>query len=262
MKTKIQELIHTECPWRDTLYWYPEIGSTNVKAKELALAGAPEGTLVIAGKQTAGKGRMGRSFSSPENMGMYLSLILRPDCPPQSLMHLTCAVAVAACQAVEAVSGIRPGIKWINDLVLHKKKLGGILTELGIDPVSGLVSYAIVGIGINCLQQAADFPEELQDIATSLLLAGAAVTPAQMAAATANALWQLDLLKQTELMAQYKENCITLGKEVMLQRADQTRPAFAQDLDENGCLIVRLNDGSTETIGSGEASVRGMYGYL
>ena len=194
----------TECPWRDTLYWYPSIDSTNVKAKELAQAGAPEGTLVIAGSQSAGKGRMGRSFSSPENMGMYLSVILRPNCKPEQLMHLTCAVAVAACQAVEAAAGIRPEIKWINDLVLNKKKLGGILTELGIDPATGLVSYAIVGIGINCLQTPKDFPSELQEIATSLAQAGSPVTPASLAAAVATALWQLDLWEKPQLMAKYK----------------------------------------------------------
>ena len=194
---------------------------------------------------------------------MYLSLILRPNCKPEKLMHLTCAVAVAACNAVETVAGIRPDIKWINDLVYNTKKLGGILTELGIDPVTGLVSYAIIGIGVNCLQTGEDFPPELQDIATSLQIAGVPVSPYRLAAATANALWQLDLIDQKpQIMAAYQENCITLGKQVLLHRAGQTQPAFATDLDENGCLIVTFPDGTTETVGSGEASVRGLFGYL
>lgn len=264
MKTKIQKYIPAECPWRDTLYWYSQIDSTNVKAKELAQTGAPEGTCVIAGFQSAGKGRMGRSFSSPEGMGMYLSVILRPGCTPDKLMHLTCAVAVAVCNAVEAAAGIRPGIKWINDLVLGKKKLGGILTELGINPVSGTVDYAIVGIGINCLQQAADFPAKLQDIATSLqMLTGKPISPAAVAGSLIHALWKLDLLgEKKECMAAYKENCITLGKDVQLHRAGEIRQANAVDLDENGCLIVEFPDGTRETVGSGEASIRGMFGYI
>ena len=263
MKTTIRNHIPTECPWRDTLYWFAQIDSTNVKAKDLAQAGAPQGTLVIAGSQSAGKGRMGRSFSSPEGMGLYFSLILRPNCRPEQLMHLTCAVAVAACDAVEDLTGIRPGIKWINDLVLGKKKLGGILTELGIDPVTGLVSYAIVGIGINCLQSISDFPQELQPIATSLALSGRPISPAAMAGALATALWKLELMEaKTQIMARYKENCVTLGKDIQLHRADQIRYGKALDLDENGCLVVELADGTRETVGSGEASIRGMYGYL
>ena len=263
MKTKIQKYMPTECPWRDTLYWFDRIDSTNIKAKGLAQAGAPEGTLVIAGSQSAGKGRMGRSFSSPEGLGLYFSLILRPNCKPEQLMHLTCAVAVAACDAVETATGIRPGIKWINDLVLDNKKLGGILTELGINPVSGLVDYAIVGIGINCLQTISDFPLELQPIATSLKMAGKPVSPSFMAAMLATALWKLDLLgDKVRLMGRYKANCITLGKEILLHRADEIRPGKAIDLDENGCLIVEFPNETLETIDSGEASVRGICGYV
>ena len=103
--------IPTPCPWRDTVYWYDTLESTNTKAKELAKAGALHGTVVIAGNQTAGRGRMGRSFSSPDGMGVYLSVILRFGCTADKLMHLTCAAGVAAMQAVEAVCGICPDIK-------------------------------------------------------------------------------------------------------------------------------------------------------
>ena len=127
MKEQILQKIPTECPWRDTLYWYDTIDSTNNRAKELAREGAPHGTVVTSGCQTAGRGRMGRSFHSPEGLGIYLSVILRPNCPPDQLMHLTSCAAVAMCDAVQKVSGLRPGIKWVNDLILNKKKLGGIL---------------------------------------------------------------------------------------------------------------------------------------
>jgi len=264
MKTEIQKNLCTECPWRDTLYWYDSIDSTNVKAKSLAQAGAPEGTVVLAGRQSAGRGRMGRSFSSPDGLGVYLSVILRPGCPPEQVLHLTCAVGVAMCNAMEAAAGIRPGIKWINDLVVKGKKLGGILTELSIDPVSGLVDYAIVGIGINCRQQAEDFPAELQDIATSLqMVTDKKIAISAVAATMINELWQLDVLgSKPQIMACYKEDCITLGKDIQLHRAGEIRYGNAVDLDENGCLIVKFSDGSCEAVGSGEASIRGMYGYV
>ena len=146
MKQKILSQITTECPWRDTLYWYDAIDSTNTQAKNMAKQGAPHGTVVIAGSQSAGRGRMGRSFTSPPDAGLYLSVVLRPNCPAEALMHLTCAAAVAGCDAVEAVCGIRPDIKWTNDLVFGSKKLGGILTELSINSATGLVDFAIIGI--------------------------------------------------------------------------------------------------------------------
>ena len=266
MKTQIQNYLQTECPWRDTLYWYDAIDSTNTRAKELAKAGAPHGTVVIAGHQSAGRGRMGRSFNSDAGMGVYLSVLLRPGCKPEQLMHLTCAAAVAACQAVEKAAGIRPAIKWINDLILNSKKLGGILTELSIDPGSGTVAYAIVGIGINCRQAKEDFPLPLQDIATSLKMAtGKDISPALLSAALIDALVQMDrqlLTRQSHTMRTYKENCITLGKEVMLNRADTVQYAKAVDLDETGSLLVQFPDKTTQWVQSGEASIRGMYGYV
>ncbi len=266
MKTQIQSYLQAECPWRDTLYWYDTIDSTNTRAKELAKAGAPHGTVVIAGHQSAGRGRMGRSFNSDAGMGVYLSVLLRPGCKPEQLMHLTCAAAVAACQAVEKAAGIRPAIKWINDLILSNKKLGGILTELSIDPGSDTVAYAIVGIGINCRQAKEDFPLPLQDIATSLKMAtGKDISPALLSAALIDALVQMDrqlLTRQSHIMGTYKENCITLGKEVMLNRADTVQYAKAVDLNETGSLLVQFPDGTTQWVQSGEASIRGMYGYV
>lgn len=262
MTENIRKFLPQACAWRDTLVWYDCTDSTNLQARHLAQSGAVHGTCVLAGSQSAGKGRMGRSFSSPEGMGVYLSVILRPHCSPEQLMHLTCAAAVAMCSAVEKAAGIRPGIKWINDLVLNQRKLGGILTELSIE--NGMVDYAIIGIGINCCQQQADFPEELQTIATSLRIAtGKDQAPHVLAAAMIEALWQLKLFEdKAQLLAEYKENCITLGKDVQLLRADQIRYGKAIDLDENGCLLVEFPDGHREFVSSGEASVRGMYGYL
>ena len=207
---------------------------------------------------------MGRIFQSPEGKGVYLSVILRPDCPPEKLMHLTCAAGVAMVQAVEKVSGIRPQIKWINDLVAGGKKLGGILTEMSVD--KGLVEYAVIGIGINCLQDAEDFPPEIAGLATSLsLAAGRKIQPEILAAAMMESLWEMSGLlfsEKVQIMARYKANCITLGKDIQVLRAGEIRPGKAVDLDEDGGLLVEFPDGSRETVASGEVSVRGMYGYV
>ena len=266
MKNTILAQFTTECPWRDTLYWYDTVDSTNARAKVLAKEGAPHGTVLIAGSQTGGRGRLGRSFSSPDGMGVYLSVILRPNCKPEKVMHLTCAAGVAACRAVEQVSGIRPGIKWINDLVCRKKKLGGILSELGFDPVTGNVAYAIVGIGINCLQKTEDFPEELQPVATSLReLTDTCCSPARLAAALVEALYAMDnalFSKKQQLMDDYRHRCITLGQEIKVLQSENIRYGTAEDIDADGGLIVRFNDGTVQTVDSGEVSIRGMYGYV
>lgn len=265
MKQDILKNLSAECPWRDTLHWFDTTPSTNSRAKELAIAGAPHGTVLIAGSQTAGRGRLGRSFSSPAGMGVYMSVILRPDCTAGELMHLTCAAAVAMCDAVEKASGLRPQIKWINDLVIGQKKLGGILTELSLTPGTNRVAYAIVGIGINCLQTQEDFPPELQEMAISLSTAAKRpISPSALAASMVEALWEMDkylLTGRDAIMARYQKECITLGKDILVVRGDSSRHGTALSLTDDGGLLVRYEDGSTETIQSGEVSIRGMYGY-
>lgn len=253
MKQKIID--HTACVWRDRLYWYDTIDSTNTAAKRLAKEGAPHGTVLIANRQTAGRGRMGRQFDSAPDAGIYLSVILRPQCPPDQLMHLTCAAGVAMCDAVESVTGIRPGIKWINDLVLENRKLGGILTELSVD--RGITEFAVIGIGINCNRES--FPAELQNIATSL-----SVDRAVLAGAMIDALYEMDrnLPEKEALMARYRKDCLTLGKAVKVHRTDNIFTGTASDLDDDGGLIVALDDGRTVTVSAGEVSVRGLYGYI
>ena len=115
MKANIQNHLPGDYPWQNHIIWYDNIDSTNTKAKEMAANGAPHGTAILADHQTGGRGRMGRSFHSPAGKGIYLSLILRPNCPARELLHLTCAVAVAAADGIQAATGLRPGIKWTND---------------------------------------------------------------------------------------------------------------------------------------------------
>ena len=266
MKETILSNISAECPFRDTLYWFDTIDSTNTEAKALAKAGAPHGTVLIAGQQTGGRGRMGRSFCSPAGAGVYLSVILRPGCAPEQLMHLTCAAGVAMCQTVKRVAGFTPGIKWINDLVYEKRKLGGILTELGIDPVTGQVDYAIVGIGINCRQSRQDFPAELRDMAGSLaMFAETEVSPEALAGAMVEALWQMSielLSGKKAVMDRYRSLCVTLKQPICIHKGDQRLYGFAADVDGDGALVVDLPDGTRQIINSGEVSVRGLYGYV
>ena len=261
MKNTILKHLPREFPWADRLHCYESLPSTNTLAKELAESGCPTGTVVIAGSQSAGRGRMGRSFSSPNGCGLYFSLVLRTG--GKIPMHLTCAAGVAAAKAVEKVCGFRPGLKWINDLCFGNRKLGGILTEgapLGEDP------YFVVGIGINCRTPKDGYPEAIKEIATSLSDAcGKDVSPESLAAALMEELFLVSETLETEkagIMAFYEENCITLGKEIQVIKGDSVRPAKAISLDENGGLMVEYPDGTQETVNSGEVSVRGMYGYL
>lgn len=251
-------------PWASLVQVLDCVDSTNNLAKTLAAQGAPAGTVVIAERQTGGRGRLGRGFSSP-GMGVYLSVILRPDAPPERLMHLTCAVAEVLCDGVEAASGLRPGIKWTNDLVSGGRKLCGILTELSLEAESGHVQYAVVGAGVNCGQKLSDFPPEIQDIAGSLtMLTGKPVDRNTLAAEMIRSLSRLDgsLVEHREQwMDRYRRDCVTIGRAVSVSRAGETRWGQAVDVDGWGALLVDFGQGP-EAVHSGEVSVRGMYGYV
>ena len=265
MKDRILSCLSPSYPWKPHFDFFPTIDSTNDRLRALARAGAPEGTVLVADHQTGGHGRRGRSFHSPEGVGIYMSILLRPQCAPTELLHLTCAAAVAMCDALEASTGFRPGIKWTNDLVFGSRKLGGILTELGFTP-KGEVDYAIIGIGINCCQAAADFPEEIREMAGSLAMAaGREIDRARVAAAMMEALHTLSemlLCGKARILQQYRRDCVTLNQEVVLVRGEEKRYGYAVDIDDEGALVVRFRDGSTEAVNSGEVSVRGMYGYV
>ena len=264
MKDLIIPHLPASYPWQGNLYYFNTIDSTNTRAKEMAAQGAPHGTVLIADSQTGGRGRMGRSFHSPAGRGIYLSMLLRPKCLAKELMHLTCAAAVAAADGIQAATGLRPGIKWTNDLVIGKKKLGGILTELSLDG-GGNVEYAVVGIGINCNQNTDDFPEEIKQIATSLQLAtGKTINRAAVIAQILVALQNMSesLQDPAATLDRYRTDCITLGQEISLVRGGEVRHGKALDVDNQGALVVEFADGSKQTVQSGEVSIRGMYGYV
>ena len=250
--------------WTDQVL--EEVSSTNTLLKELGRQGAPAGTVLVADRQTGGRGRLGRTFLSPGGVGVYLSALIRPDCAPTELMHLTCAVAVAVCDAVEHAFGFRPAIKWTNDLVVENKKLGGILTELGLDPKTGRVIYAVLGIGINCGQCEADFDESIRAMATSArMVLGKPADRNRLIAEMVRALETMDrslLSSPAAMLDRYRADCMTLGRQVSIVRGDEVRHATALDIDAEGGLIVRYDSGETATVTSGEVSVRGLYGYV
>ena len=242
------------------------VDSTNNYAKKLADEGAPHGTVVLSDHQTGGRGRRGNSFLSPAGKGLYLSVLLRPELPPSDVINLTAWIAVAVCDAVEQVIGERPGIKWTNDLILHRKKLCGILTEMSLEAETGELQYVVAGIGLNVSQNEEDFGNEVATLAISLEQAlGRRIRRADLACAIIRALDRMmgDFPHQkAAYLERYRADCLTLGREVRLLKKGEARTAFAEAIDEDFALVVRNSDGETETVTAGDVSVRGLLGYV
>ena len=214
-----------------------ETDSTNRVAKELARQGAPHGTAVLAKRQTAGRGRLGRSFFSPEG-GLYLSVILRPQCKPEDLALMTPMAAVAVCRALEELC-IAPRIKWVNDLYLGGKKLCGILCE-------GCGDAVIVGIGLNLYTPEGGFPADIPATALDV-----PVDRQQLAEAV-----RKQLLQPGDFLEEYRGLCLTVGKTVTVHPVEGAPyEARAVDLDDRCRLVVESCRGR-ETLDSGEVSVR------
>ena len=251
-----------------TIVCVDETASTNLDCKRLAARGGANGTVVIANSQTAGRGRMNRQFQSPKDKGIYMSVLLYPDLPPERLLPLTVLAGVCVCSAVERVCGARPGLKWPNDPVLNGKKLCGILTELSMEGESGRVAYVVPGIGINVAQTPGDFSPEVAAMATSLSwelkrdisrprLAAALI---EDLARAYDALCRGDL---SEYLDACRRDCVNIGKRVQLISPDGRREeADAVGLDEAFGLTVRDASGAERVIRAGEVSVRGLYGYI
>jgi BirA family biotin operon repressor/biotin-[acetyl-CoA-carboxylase] ligase len=266
-KQEIQNFLHPVGSVGRELLCFDKLDSTNTYAKKIALSGAPDGTVVVTDCQTAGRGRMGREFQSPRERGIYLTVLLRPTLPPEKLPSITAMTAVAVGNAVESVCGIRPDIKWCNDLVLHGKKLCGILTEMSLEGESGQLQYLVIGIGLNVLHEPENFSPEVREFATSLRMElGRFVSRPALAAAEIEELGRLYEALESgntgRYLDAYRKDCVTLGHEIQILRGDGSREhAFAVDVDDTFGLVVRRDQGEIEVIRSGEASVRGMYGY-
>lgn len=254
------------CKVGGTLLCLDTIDSTNTECKRRAMAGAPEGLVALAEEQTGGRGRLGRSFQSPKGCGLYLSALLRPSLEPAEVTDFTAWAAVAVCDGIEAACGIRPRIKWTNDLVLEGKKLCGILTELGLESETNSLQYMVTGIGINVNHRPEDFSEDVRPIATSL--AQVLGRPVRRAALAAEVIRALDRMYaafpqgKREYLDKYRADCMTPGNQVQLITPASRQEAFAVDIDDQFRLVVELPDGTRRALSSGEVSVRGMYGYV
>ncbi|MBP0966928.1 MAG: biotin--[acetyl-CoA-carboxylase] ligase [Oscillospiraceae bacterium] len=240
------------------LHVFDTVTSTNDLLREAAEQGAPEFTVFAARRQTAGKGRQGRRFYSPPQSGLYLSMLLRPQMQAAETLALTPMAAVAAAEAVEQCTGQRVQIKWVNDLLLHGRKICGILAESKVS--AGTVpDYVIVGIGINLTEPAEGFPPDLRNIAGAVYPHG---TDTEAAFADCAAALIAALLRQYRQLAQkgylqgYRERLCVLGRPVTVNENGTERPATALAVDDDLRLLVRYADGTEQWRSTGEIRIR------
>ena len=254
----VRTLLHTRLLGCEVLV-LPEVSSTNTVMKREYAAGKPEGFALLALRQSAGRGRLGRSFSSPDG-GVYLTVLLRPAIELKNLHFLTIAAAVAVCRAIEDTCGFRPGVKWVNDVLMGGKKLCGILTEASIVGETGALDYVIVGIGINLRFD----PESAPGLAGIVGgLADFCGNPPRRAALTASVLGRLEeqyfLIQEGklgEVAAAYRELLCCLDQPVTVIENGRETPAHCNGVSDEGHLLVTMADGTRRELQSGEISIR------
>ncbi len=262
-KTAIQKALDTEWLGHD-LTFYRETDSTNTQLRKLAENGAPQGTLVVADEQTAGRGRRGRGWVSSPGSGIYMSFLLRPPFSPDHASMLTLVAAMAVADGIYEVTGLDCEIKWPNDVIYQGHKLCGILTEMSTDMDS--INYVIVGIGINVADR--EFPEDIRDMAASLeSFCAPPVSRVKLIAAILKAwenLYSRFLLTAdlSYLRADYQRRLVNVGKDVKVLSDSGDYMGISRGITRNGELIVEEYDGKEHKVTSGEVSVRGVYGYV
>lgn len=242
------------------IHVYQTLESTSRTAKQLALDGAGNGCTVIANEQTAGRGRMGRSFFSPPDSGIYMSIILRPKFPVKDGVLITTLASVAVCRAIEDVMGIDPKIKWVNDLLLNGKKICGILAEAVTNTENGSLDFVILGIGVNLAE--VQVPDELKEIVGFLQNEKIDTMTREklIAEILKQVLRYMEIIGDESIIEEYKKRSAVLGKNIEIHRQDgEITHAFAVDIDKRGGLVVRLSDGAIQTLNTGEISIRGDF---
>ena len=236
---------------------YKSVTSTNTLAKEKAIQGAKEGTVIIACEQTEGRGRMGRSFYSPNSGGIYFTVILRPKLELEDSLLITTATAVAVAKAIESIANVKADIKWVNDIYINGKKVCGILTEASINFESGGLEYAVIGIGINISTDI--FPEEIKKIAGSIFLDKPTDMPISsvLVAEVLNNLSEcMDTLTDKKYLEEYTKRSFLIGCQIHVIKKSETLAAKAIGIDDKARLIVEYEDRSREALSSGEVSIR------
>lgn len=232
------------------------VDSTNAQLRRRAANGAEEGLVLIALRQTQGRGRNGRVFFSPGG-GIYLSVLIRPDISLQDLTLITLSGAVSVARAVEELLQIRPGIKWVNDLFLCGKKLCGILTEASMEAESGRFDHVVVGIGLN-VDEAPELDGPVKSCALSQYTDREINKNELIARILGNLeqyLFQIAEGEREPLLQAYRSRLILLDRDITFERHGKPCRAHVLDLDENGGLVVRLADQTVQTLHSGEVSI-------
>lgn len=262
-REELVSMIDTE--WAgQKIYYYNTTDSTNIRAKQLGEEGAPHGTLITAGQQSAGRGRRGRGWESPAGSSVYMSILLRPEIPPVKAPMLTLVMALSVVRSLKECTGLNVQIKWPNDIILNGKKLVGILTEMSTE--IDYINHVVIGVGINVNMEY--LPEEIRDKATSLRLeTGHVIRRSEIIASTMKEFekyYGLFIEDQNleSMREEYNTLLVNRGKEVRILGGKEEYNAVALGINEQGELLVRRKDGTEEAIFAGEVSVRGVYGYV
>lgn len=245
------------------LIWMESVDSTNEEIKRRAALQAPEGTIVTADMQTAGKGRKGRTWQSPAGKNLYFSILLRPTVEKNHASMLTLLMALAVQKAVTSLSGTQADIKWPNDVIMHGKKIAGILTEMYLKDDD--IDFVVIGTGINVKKQA--FPEELVNAGSIEDESGRMIDRESLLHQVAEEFQTLyETFLKTESLSfardDYEKALVSKDREVLVFDPAGEYRGFALGISENGELLVRMADGSIKNIYAGEVSVRGVYGYV
>lgn len=262
-KAEIESLVTTRWAGRQVVY-YDETDSTNNQAKAAGEKGEVHGTLFVADRQTAGKGRRGRGWESPSGNSVSMTILLRPEIPPVKAPMLTLVMALAVADGIRDALGVDAGIKWPNDIVLNKKKICGILTEMSTE--IDYINYVVIGVGINVNQET--FPDEIKETATSLKVeAGKPVKRAGVIATVMERFEQYyeQFVQREDLSGireAYEACLVNRDRDVRVLDPAGAYEAHAKGINDTGELIVVLPDGTEREIYAGEVSVRGIYGYV
>lgn len=263
MKQEIERFLNTEWAGRNLIY-LKETDSTNLRAMKLGAEGAVHGTLVVTEQQSQGKGRRGRSWESPAGKNIYMSLLLRPEFPAMQAPMLTLLMAYSVAEALEESEQVDVQIKWPNDIVLNKKKICGILTEMSMKEMN--IDYVVIGVGINVNIE--EFPQELEKSATSLRIETGRELSREALIACIMHKFEQNYQKFCEagdlspILEGYNRILVNIGKEVRILEPGNEYNAKAHGIDRLGELQVEKEDGSHASIFAGEVSVRGLYGYV
>jgi BirA family biotin operon repressor/biotin-[acetyl-CoA-carboxylase] ligase len=258
LPNEIREGLKTNVFGKCDIAYFGETDSTNIRAEHLAAEGAPEGAVVIAEKQTQGKGRRGRYWFSPSGEGIYASVVLRPRISPHEAPKLTLMASVAVAETILSVTSLRVNIKWPNDIIVNGKKLAGILTEISAE--MDRIHYVVIGLGVNVNIRFESFPSDIRNLATSILLETGEVS--QRITLLRTYLEWLELYYEMfrvrgfqPIMDRWKQLSDMPGKQIRVDLIDRTHEGVVQDIDEDGFLILKDHEGNLRKIISGDITL-------